>query len=60
MEPKNYESFQGRGNLYLMEGKYSDAKRDFTKAIDLAKSFEKINSHPLFTRKNNRKWIKWD
>ncbi len=44
MEPKNYESFQGRGNLYLMEGKYSDAKRDFTKAIDLAKSFEKINN----------------
>ena len=24
-----------------------------------SKSFEKINSHPLFTRKNNRKWIKW-
>ena len=44
MEPKNYVSFQGRGNLYLMEGKYSDAKRDFTKAIDLAKSFEKINN----------------
>ena len=27
-----------------MEGKYSDAKRDFTTAIDLAKSFEKINN----------------
>ena len=27
---------------------------------DNNKSFEKINSHPMFTRKNNKKWVKWD
>ena len=24
------------------------------------KSFEKINSYPMFTRKNNKKWVKWN
>ena len=50
MEPNNYESFQGRGNLYLMEGKYSHAKNDFTVSINLANAIETIdNLDPLET-----------